>query len=338
VRLGKTEALDALAPALSEGAERGDLPAAAARTAHYLFFAGRHELADRLLAATGEATDTEPDRDAWVARACATRALLAGDISTYLEHLDHAIAVFEEVGDVREQAAERVNAGFARMELGLWPDAESTLRGALEGAERAGLRHVEAVARVNLGETLFRMGRPGEALTYLDAAVGALRRQGNRRMEGNARLYRARLHLAGGELEAAERDAQSAVEALGHVPPLLPMALGVLASVQLAARQLEKATSSAREAVRRAEAELRLDEGEGFVRLVGIDVALAIGDNDEAWRGLHKARGRLLERAGRVARDDWRESFLQVPEHARTLQLFAAWVAAAPRGPGAAEP
>lgn len=325
IRLGRAELLDQITPALLAAARRGDLPAASARAAHYLFFAGRSAVAEELLAATGDASDAEPDRDAWVARACATRALLAGDMATYLEHLEHAIAAFEQAGDVREQAAERANAGFAQMELGLWAAAEATLRAALEAAERTGLRHVEAVARVNLGEALFRGGYPTEGLALLDAAIGALRRQRNLRMEGNACVYRARLHLASGELEAAHRDATCAVERLGHVPPLLPLALAVLATVHAAAGRLEEASTSAADALARLEGGGRADEGEAFVRRVAAEVAMAGGDVARAVAIVSDARDRLLTRAGRIARDDWRASFLQLPDHRRTLELHAWW-------------
>ncbi len=328
IRLGRPDVLDRVAAPLEEASTRGGLPASAARTAHYLFFAGRGDLADRLLAATGEANDAEPDRDAWVERACATRALLSGDVATYLEHLEQAILAFDRAGDVREQAAERVNAGFARMELGLWEEAEATLRVALEAAERTGLRHVEAVARVNLGETLFRLGRSAEALAALDAAVGALRRQRNARMEGNACTYRARLHLASGELGAALRDAACAADLLAEVPPLLPAAMATLAMVHLAAGRMEAAVASATEALERLRAVGHVDEGEAFVRRVGAEVMMSAGRKDEALAIATAARDRLLARAGRIARADWRESFLRVPDHARTFELLAWWTSA----------
>ena len=333
IRLGKKEAVDECIRDLGRelGKERETpFPAAAARIAHYLHFAGHHSFATRLLSRawtegdtsageTSEAADAE--RAAWFHRACATRALVHGDLGSYLEHIERAVSSFELAGDVREPASERVNVGYARLELGLYAEAEATLRRALDDAGALGLLHTAATAKENLGAVLTRLGKLDEAEPHLQDAIAAFARQKNRRMEGNARVYLGELWIRAGDLTKAETELRAAVELLASVKPLRPMAQALLAEVLLLGRRLDEAWELADTAFRSLEEIGHLDEGEGLVRLARAEVLLARGMTDEARVAADAARQAVLERAGRIREPAWRSTFLAIDENARALAL-----------------
>ncbi len=335
IRLGRKEAVDACIADLAREMGRArdeSLPAVAARIAHYLPLSqGDTEFATRLLSGAwpegdrgdgDDTTDTTRDeRAAWFHRACATRALVNGDLGSYLEHLERAVARFEAAGDVREPASERVNVGFARLELGLYREAERTLRQALDDATALGLLHTAATARDNLGAVLIRVGSYAEAERHLVEATSTFARQKNRRMEGNARVYLGELYAAEGELEKAEATLRTACDLLGAVKPLLPMAKAALAEVLLARGRIEDAEVFADDACRVLDEMGHLDEGESVVRLVRIEVLLARGRRKEAKVVADAARQAIFARASRIREPSWRSTFLAVRENARTLEL-----------------
>ena len=64
------------------------------------------------------------------------------------------------------------------------------------------------------------------------------------------------------------------------------------------------------------------EEGDGFVRLVAVQVHRALAEDERATELLVSARNRLLWRAGRIADPELRKSFMRgVPEPALTLEL-----------------
>ncbi len=336
IRLGRKELVDGCIADLGREltVEReSPLPAAAARTAHYLHFAGHHDFATRLLSVAwsggdaGAESASDPanaDRAAWFHRACATRALILGDLGSYLEHIERAVTSFDRVGDVREAASERVNLGFARMELGLYPEAEVTLREALRDADALGLSHAGATARENLGAVLTRLGALTEARSLLEEAIETFSSQKNRRMEGNARVYLGELLGRVGETEAAERELVTSIERLASVKPLLPMALAALALLQLQTNRIDEAAATSARASEALSSVGHPDEGEALIRLAEILVFIARGRQTEARASALSARDRLLERAAKIREPRWRSAFLAVEENARTLELAEA--------------
>jgi tetratricopeptide (TPR) repeat protein len=326
IRMGKKDDLDRLCSEMRGFS--GQLPAAAARIGHYLHFAGRHDVATELLHQVAAIDDpTDPGRWAWMHRAHATRGLVTGDVGSYLEHLQHAVKAFDLAGDVRDPASERVNVGFAQAELGLYDDAEVTLRAALGTAERLGLLHVVAAAQQNLASVLSRLGRMEESKTILLLAIATFAAQGNKRMEGNSRVYLARILLLERDLVEAQKEALHGAQLLSAVRPLLPMAVATSALVFLMSGRKEEARLLASDALDALVAVGHLDEGESFVRLTHAEALAAVGDRDAANESIGIARSRLLERAAAIRNLVWKESFLEnVFENARTLALAHAWL------------
>ena len=327
IRLGDRSRLEGCMAELSHELSKErvtPLPASAARIAHYLHFSGHHDFATRLLSAAWSESDGSfvgEGRAAWFHRACATRALVSGDVGSYLEHLERAVASFVRAGDVREPASESVNVGFAQMELGLYDDAERTLRGALAETDSLGLAHAAATARENLGAVLMRKGRLDEARAMLESAIASFERQKNRRMEGNARVYLGELFVRTGEAARAESELRASTELLSSVKPLLPFALAVLARLYLTQGNIEAARAAAETALSVMEEFNHPDEGEALVRLANAEVLHARKKTEPAKEAAKRARDRVLERAARIRDPRWRESFLAVDENAATLEF-----------------
>ena len=328
IRLGEKAELARLAAMASSGV-LADLPAAAARAAHYLQFAGQREPADELLAAVSQklgAFAEDPARWGWAYRAHATRALLGGDVGGYLAQLELAVRSFATSGDVRELTLERANLGFARSELGLYEEAVHVLKEALTSAERLGLAHTAAVATQNLGVALAKLGQHEQGRALLEEALRRFTAQRNARMAGNTRSSSSRVLLAMGDAQGALELALAGVADLELVPPLLPGALACAARARLALGDTERALDEARDAASRVVALGQVDEGEALVRLVLAEALEANGLHDEARTAIGAARERLLARAAKLTEPAWRRSFLErVVENRLTLELAEAW-------------
>ena len=299
---------------------------AVARVAMQLFLCGQPELGDGVLAQVLRVTNLDelgrrdPTAVAAMHQARAFQALYAGDPSGYLHHSAAAGAFLEQAGDLRGACNARVHLGFAYKEVGAYADAEKALRQALAAAERMGLHVVVATAKNNLGLVLARLGRLDEAQAVELEAVRDSAAQGVRRMEGGSRHYLALILELRGKLDEAEREARAAAELLGISPALRAHALATLGQILLCRDQAPAALEAAQAAMQVLESLGAIEEGEAAVRLT---YARALGRNGrgpEADRALEEARGRLLERAGKIRDAAWRQSFLErVPENVSTF-------------------
>jgi tetratricopeptide (TPR) repeat protein len=330
-RLGKPDRIMPLVEALlaeSAGAGASDAHViASAQTAGVLLFTGRHDLADSLLAHIGASEARGPEVLAWIYRARATRLLFSGDPSACLGLMEQAAASFEQAGDLRSACTQRVNVGYAYMEVGAYREAEGALRDALSAAERMGLSMVAASAKHNLGLSLARQGNLPEGRAVEWQAIEASIAQGDRRLEGGSRTYLAGMLALSGELESAAEQASMAIEVSAASPPARAYALATLAHVRFLQGEVAGAAAAANEAMALLDAMGGdMEEGESLVRLVHAEALFVSGDREGASRSILAARARLSSRAERISDPIWRASFLErVPENARTLLRAREW-------------
>ncbi len=315
-----------LAEALTEPEPTPTLLAAGARLAQNNLFA-RPELAATLLERVEAHASCEDDAfQGHLEATRAIRALFAGDVGSLAELKDRAAAAFERAGRLRNACLERVNAGYALIELGRFHDAAASLRAALVEAERLGLSNVRAAALHNLGWALARSGAAEEGARVEDEAARMSREQGDARMEGACLTYAARIALERGDAPRARDDAGKAVSLLEATPALRAYAHAALADALRRAGDMQAAVAAAREARAALDAH-GVEEGEGYVRLVCAELEHAAGDVAAAREAIRAARDGLQERAARISDPERRESFLsRVPEHARTLAMAGEWL------------
>src|SRR5262249_27504983 len=151
-------------------------------------------------------------------------------------------------GDVGNACKERVNAGHAYGELGLYERSERLLLYAHEEAARRRFDAVVAYAKVHLANVRRRLGHVAEARAYAEDAAHTFRTLGNRRMETAAAITLAAALRTEGSLEQAEVAARSALDN-SAAPPDECRALAAFSEVGLARGRADEALTSARRSI-----------------------------------------------------------------------------------------
>ena len=157
----------------------------------------------------------------------------------------------------------------------------------------------------------------GHPLTYV-----ALAAQKNLRLAAVATRYRARVRLERGDLDGAESDARSAVEALAGAAAMLGDALAMLSEVQRVRGDADDALATASRAVATLDSAGKTAIGEAGIRLAHVQALLAAGDRDAARAALSVAKARLQARARTIHDASLRRAFVEdVAENVATERL-----------------
>jgi len=331
VRLGKPDKLADLAEdVVLPGAEAmgGSAPSvsAVAHVAASLLHAGEHRSGEVLIEQLGQVAWSIAERDQGVAARLyalhASRALCSGDPAASLEATERSIPAFLATGNRRDACVGRVNAAHARLQLGLFADAERDLMELLGETRRLGLYNVAALAKQNLAIAFAARGAFADAEAKAREAIADFVQQTNKRQEGRSRIYLSMIRLAKGDPEIAEVEAQAAAEALSAVGPLRAFALATWARALLAQDNWPSGLGIAGAAMGLLAGLGGMEEGEALLRLVYVESLIASGDPGSAKHAVFTARTRLLARANRMMDATLRKSFLErVPENARTMEL-----------------
>ena len=327
--LGKNEDLPALSDDLGRLEVRDDTAAAHIRAGCRLVVslvrAGRIDLASHVFnRAQGMAANLsleEPDVLAWLDVANAEFELHRSNMTTALQLLEAAVAGFVQAGAVRNACLQRRNIGAAYMRLGLYQQAEQTLRNVVLVGESMRLNFI-APARVDLGFALARLGDLDQAREIESAALDHCIRQGNRRFEAISRLYLAEILRLQGDTAAAEEQARLAVTGAAGAPAVRAHALAMLADLLLQRGRAAEALPVTGEAMTLLESLEGVGDGESLIRLVHALALEATGDVERAAAHARSAKQRILDLANSITEPTWRRSFLDnVPENARTCAL-----------------
>ncbi|MEZ4295849.1 MAG: serine/threonine-protein kinase [Polyangiaceae bacterium] len=302
-----------------------------ATTTTFLMHAGQGALVQRFLRWVDPFIaniDKEPPAiAAYLHQMRALRALNEGDLGAYLAAVEAAAEQFAAVPDQRSSLAQRVNAGFARIELGAFAEAESDLRATITGAERLGLNNVVLAARANLAVAQGRLGQHEPARTLMLEVLKESVSAGDRRLEASARTELALILLASGDLTGALREAKAAVELTAAHAPARVLALGILSRAQLAHDRPMAALEAAEQAIDLLHTTFGVEQGESLVRLAFAEARHHTGDHDGARDAIDAARRRLASRARRLEDPAHRDTFLRaVAENAETLRLAGQWL------------
>ncbi len=304
------------------GAESAEL-VALCRGAFQLVFHGRFADADRTLAriaVLSRASSLDALSRAQASHVRGVRAAMVGDVGIFLEHLEAAVAAFDEAGDVRNVALERTTVGWCHAELGRYAEAVERIRHNLEHCRSIKAQQAITYAAVNLGYALERASsEPHEADRVLRGAVGETASVRNQRLEGWARGHLASLWLRHGDAVVAEREAREACALLTISPSLHGWVLALWARAELRLGRLPQAYDLARQSMAVLERVGGLLQGSSLPPLALIEVLAARGEHAEARRVAERARERLHERARSLPEPAWRTTFLAIEEHEATL-------------------
>ncbi|UQA60687.1 serine/threonine-protein kinase PknK [Polyangium aurulentum] len=303
---------------------------AAARIATQIFYAGRADLAEMLLARAERAAEKEASPDplvlAYVARARAARAVIEGDVLAFMTLMREASEDFERAGALRSAMVQQANVAQGYVQLGAYATAERALRDLFGRAETMGYQSLIDDLGPLFGLTLLGVGAVDEARARALAASEAAARKQSPRVQANAHICLARIALAAGDLEGAEREARAAVAVNGSPPAARVYAKGLLGLVLVRRGRAAEGRVFTQEAVTLLDLLKGADECAALVRLAHVE-ALAALEPTKARAALASARASLLARAAKISDPDWRTSFLQrVPENAHTLAMAEAWL------------
>jgi tetratricopeptide (TPR) repeat protein len=307
-------------PPAEEG--RGAWLACLLRAAGYLLPAGRYDLTQELLdELEAQNAALDPLRRARLENLKAQIALHHGQQARALAGIETALKACELLGDARASIEMLTNLGSVLGDLGVLEEAEQRLSSALTTAERMGLHFIVACIQLNLAMVRAHLGRLDDARTAGERAANIARDQRDARIGGCAEVYLSGIALLSSRPLDAESLARSALATLADVPPLRPAALAALARALLAQGRRDEALSSATEAHGLLESAGWVEDGEALIRLVYAECLIAAGSKTSAAHVLDKATHRLDDRAAAIEKPEWREAFLRLPEHARTLEL-----------------
>ncbi len=146
------------------------------------------------------------------------------------------------------------------------------------------------------------------------------------RVEAGTRIHLTLTLRMMGLHEEARAEALRAIALLPEGSLVRPYAFAVLARALEGLGDEQGGRDAAMKAMAELEALGGAETGEALVRLVHAEALDASGRRAEAHAAIAAARDRLLARAHKIENPDWRQSMLaNVPEHARTLELAAAW-------------
>jgi tetratricopeptide (TPR) repeat protein len=309
-----------------------DRVVAMSRIAVRFVVSGGFEIADALISRVARdaavVTDREPAARAFALSARVARAMWLGDIEDAATLSQEAIACFDLVGDVRNAAVQRDNAGFALIQLGAFAASESMLVEAIASAERLGLSTVVNRAKLHLGQFYSRSLRAEESVRTLTEAAEGFAAQRDPVGEGLARLYRSGVLHINREHAAAAREAEAALPFLEGAPPYRASALGFIALMRLDAGDADGAYEAGAEAMKILETYGGTIEGEPFIYIGYAEGLRAKGDIEGSKKAIGVARDRVLARAAKIKTPELRRDFMErLREHGRILMRAGEWLA-----------
>lgn len=299
-----------------------------------MIFSAKLREADAALARIDEITARSSGLDlltiAQVHHVRGVRAAHLADVSTFLDHLETAISSFQAAGDVRNVCLERTTVAWCQAELGQLDRARSLAEENLVFCQTQGANQALTYAKVNLGYILSLNAERRVARALLKEAVLECEQVGNKRLEGWARAHLSRVEYEDGQLAQAETLARAAVGLLLATPGLQAWAQACLARALLGLGRSADALRCATQAMN-THAELGgLLQGDALVPVVLAECLSERGAHQEALITISNAHERLFERAQKLPRPEWRESFWELPDSVRTTELCQMWTREGP--------
>jgi ATP/maltotriose-dependent transcriptional regulator MalT len=333
---GNVEQLEAVAQSLLETTpvEGLKLNAVCARciTSSWFFSLGRYASASALseLLATIQPGSVEALLAARLHQWRSIAAAVSRQLEECLREAKAEASAFDHAGALRDACLARANWCAALNSVGMYSQAELVLQDVLLETERLGLPYLAAGAQIVRGTIYVVQGGSEEGCLLISKVAEEARARGNTYHEGQARVVLARVLLALGALEQAEREIQIAIEITSANHSMKAFAYAVMAQVLLRAGRPVEALAAASRGKDLLDTMGTMEDGDALVRLVFAEALHANGDIDTARAALSAAHDSILRDAETIRDDEMRHSFLHnIPEHARILELARAWAVTA---------
>jgi eukaryotic-like serine/threonine-protein kinase len=267
----------------------------------------------------------DPWASAWLDHARADRSYFRGDAWAALTHYQRSEASFAEAGDQRLMSVVRVSQGVCLILLGAHTEGQELLEALLASGEATSA--VVLNARQLLVMAMTERGAPDEVLTDATAAAEAALAHQNQRLVDEMWPVLTRIQLRRGDLDAAEREALTAIDVFSARPRDRALALTMLADVRLAQRRPAEALASVEQAIAALQSIPPAYRAGAYLPLIHAEALFATGDPAGARAVIARARPELLARADQIDDPAYRKTFLEnVPENARTLARARQWL------------
>jgi hypothetical protein len=298
--------------------------------------AGQVDAAERLLDRMHEIAQSLPadmTPQIWADGAHAVHdAFAREDLAGGLAAAERMAAGFEAMGHRFYTLAGRLLVSLHRWSLGERAAIEPEVREHAEAQVEIGL--LATYPLFCLSALLAHRGALDDARRAASALIEAGKARQLGLIEGRGRWALASAHLRAGDLDAADREATSALDLLATIPLDQPGVLATRAAARRAAGRLDEALADAEAAAQKLASQRACAFFRGpFVRLVHAECLAAAGRTADAHRALKDARDRLLAIAASLEDPARRQRFLEeVPENARTLELAHEWLGDAAAG------
>ncbi|MET0285604.1 MAG: protein kinase [Polyangiales bacterium] len=285
----------------------------------------RDDLAARLLALIRAASpeSVRGRAEGCLGSALAMQAFFARNTSQALRHAQGALEAQRRAGALRDVADTAGLAGYIAHELGRYDDAERELTEQVQLGRRLGSQRDVLYGQLMLGSVFLRKNALASAETCLREALQGYRSTGVDSYQAEAHAYLAGVLEQRGELEAAQRELDSARELKQVEPGAASYVLARASSLASRRGERERALALASEALTISRQD-GVYELVGWVRLRHVESLIDAGQHDAARAALADARAWLDAQAAKIDEDEARASFLNhVAEHAglRALSL-----------------
>jgi eukaryotic-like serine/threonine-protein kinase len=289
-----------------------------------LYFAGLYELAgqfdERIEASAPTAVANESAAEAWLHFARHVRAgYCGGDPELTLDEAEKADAILEKTSD-EILVWVRIEEAKAAALIG---DFERAVRLLTWAIDVAGTENVWAagLARHRLARVQLFLGKLDEARRLEQEAIKLFYDITMPIMSAIGDNHLAMIELAAGNLGAAKDALERAHGLLFAAPPVRTFALANQAFIALADGDPTAARAALEEAELAIPASGLINDGESAYDLAWIETCLALADREGARQRAQRGAARLRDRASRITRAEYRESFLsRVPENATILE------------------
>lgn len=297
---------------------------AAIRIGLQTYVAGQYQIAQDLLAPLDKLfvnrTERGPRIQALMELLEAARTTVAWQYDKTLAHSLEAARLFEQIGDLRTAAAQRLDASYTLVDIGQPEQAIDICRDLVTIGSRLGIPRLKSISMGMLGAALLAAGRLDEAPAVLLEAKTLLDSLGDARNGGSVRYKMGRCHRLRKEYDLAEKYLDEAEIMLAELPRLRANAHAHKALLFVELERTDLAMEHAIKGMKLLEQLGRIGTDEILVRYAYIASLVLAGQQDDAAREIGIAQERLTWIANRLTNDSVKQTFLtNVDENRRVL-------------------
>jgi serine/threonine protein kinase/tetratricopeptide (TPR) repeat protein len=270
-------------------------------------------------------SDITTEQRLYALRAVAART--RGQVEDALAANVEALRCCERSHNLRELAFTYLSFGGTYDEIGDHVRAVDLLRQGLVVAERVAATTVITLLEFSLALACWHLKRLDESCVHAERAIAGCGEH-DRAVAGLAGFTLANAKLALGDLDAAQRHVDTALERLATFPEYRSIACATQARIHIRRGAFADAVEVAAQARGTMKPQNGFQEGESFVRLCEIEALEAAGQVEAAREATLIAIGRIQHRSARID-EAWRAIWLAREDNAATLARRAPAISSA---------